>query len=96
MLGYLNSKISHRWIRENCPELQGGTRELSKVFFENIPVPKISESDQEPFVQLVDQILLAKEKDQDSTIFEKQIDNLVYKLYHLTDEEIEFIEKASK
>lgn len=37
--GFLNSNISQKWIRDNCPELQGGTRELSYIFFQNIPLP---------------------------------------------------------
>lgn len=35
----LNSSLSKLWIWYNCPELQGGTREISKVYFENFPVP---------------------------------------------------------
>lgn len=50
LLSVLNSKVARKWIRNNCPELQGGTRELSKVFFENIPVPQISLEAQQPFI----------------------------------------------
>ncbi len=38
-----NSKASRLWLWYNCPELVGGTRELSKIYFENIPVPKVGE-----------------------------------------------------
>lgn len=31
------------WIWYNCPELQGGTREISKVYFEHFPVPLANE-----------------------------------------------------
>jgi len=34
-----NSSLSKLWIWYNCPELQGGTREISKVYFEHFPVP---------------------------------------------------------
>ncbi|MBQ9454984.1 MAG: N-6 DNA methylase [Thermoguttaceae bacterium] len=34
-----NSSLAKLWIWYNCPELQGGTREVRKVFFENFPVP---------------------------------------------------------
>lgn len=36
----LNSSLAKLWIWYNCPELQGGTREISKVYFEHFPVPK--------------------------------------------------------
>ncbi|MGE0085201.1 MAG: DNA methyltransferase [Desulfococcaceae bacterium] len=94
LLGYFHSKISDRWIRENCPELQGGTRELRKIFFENIPVPPLSKKEQKPFVNLVEQILAKKEKGENTATLEKQIDQLVYNLYDLTEEEINIIESA--
>lgn len=96
VLAFLNSKPIIYYINLLDTKLGEKAYRHYKYNFEKIPIPKISESAQEPFVQLVDQILQAKEKNQDSTVFEKQIDNLVYKLYHLTDEEIAFIEKASK
>jgi len=34
-----NSSLAKLWIWYNCPELQGGTREISKVYFEHFPVP---------------------------------------------------------
>ncbi len=94
LIGYFNSKVSHRWIRENCPELQGGTRELSKIFFENIPIPQIPVSAQQPFIALVEQILVKKEQNEDTTELETQIDQMVYELYGLTAEEIEIIENS--
>ncbi len=38
-----NSSLSKLWIWHNCPELQGGTREIRKVYFEHFPVPKANE-----------------------------------------------------
>jgi adenine-specific DNA-methyltransferase len=92
LVGFFNSKISHRWIRQNCPELQGGTRELSKIFFENIPVPPLSVEAQKPFIALVDEILIRKENGEDTAGLEAEIDRLVYELYGLTEEEIDIIE----
>ena len=39
----LNSSLAKLWIWYNCPELQGGTREIRKVYFEHLPVPKANE-----------------------------------------------------
>ncbi len=38
-----NSSLAKLWIWFNCPELQGGTREISKIYFENFPVPQANE-----------------------------------------------------
>lgn len=92
LVAILNSSISHYYIRQNLPELQGGTRELSKVFFINHPVPKISKSQQKPFETLVDKIISQKERGEDTTAEEQKIDNLVYKLYELTYEEVKIVE----
>jgi hypothetical protein len=76
-----------------------------KAFLEQLPIPKIAESDQKPFIDLVDKILAItkdedylqnKEKQAKVKEYEYQIDQMVYKLYGLTDEEIKVIEKFKK
>ncbi len=68
-----------------------------KAFIERLPIPQITEKNQEladKIIALVDKILQAKEKDPKANTqrLEKEIDALVYQLYHLTDEEIKIIE----
>lgn len=68
-----------------------------KAFIERLPIPKITEKNQELADKITDgaeQILQAKEKDPKTNTqrLEKEIDALVYQLYHLTDEEIKIIE----
>lgn len=68
-----------------------------KAFIERLPIPKITEKNQELADKITDctkQILKAKEKDPKANTqkLEKEIDALVYQLYHLTDEEIKIIE----
>jgi tRNA1(Val) A37 N6-methylase TrmN6 len=94
LVSFFNSKLFKFCFEENFPELQGNTRELNKVVFEQIPVKKISDEAQQPFIKLVEEILaLKKEKsDADTTALETQIDQLVYQLYNLTEEEIKIIE----
>ena len=99
LTGYFNSRVAAKWIRENCPELQGGTRELRKVFFENILIPPITEANQHLATQIetrVDQILDAKRTDPDENVceLENQIDQIVYLLYDLTPEEIAIVAEA--
>ncbi|RVY83539.1 class I SAM-dependent DNA methyltransferase [Helicobacter pylori] len=68
-----------------------------KAFIERLPIPQITEKNQEladKIIALVDKILKSKEKDPKANTqgLEKEIDALVYQLYHLTDEEIKIIE----
>ncbi|MFP6100990.1 class I SAM-dependent DNA methyltransferase [Helicobacter pylori] len=68
-----------------------------KAFIERLPIPQITEKNQELADKITDgakQILALKEKDPKANTqkLEKEIDALVYQLYHLTDEEIKIIE----
>lgn len=51
----LNSKLCKLWIWYNCPELQGGTREIRKVYFENFRIPL--DTNQQSFVSLADTMI---------------------------------------
>jgi len=59
-----------------------------------IPIKLISPEDQELFIELVDEIILSKQDDSsaDTSSLENEIDQLVYKLYDFSQEEIDFVE----
>ncbi|WP_120854782.1 class I SAM-dependent DNA methyltransferase [Helicobacter pylori] len=68
-----------------------------KAFIERLPIPQITEKNQELARKITDcakKILQTKEKDPNANTqeLEKEIDALVYQLYNLTDEEIKIIE----
>ncbi|GAA8266602.1 class I SAM-dependent DNA methyltransferase [Helicobacter pylori] len=68
-----------------------------KAFIERLPIPQITPKNQELADKITDgaeAILALKEKDPKANTqeLEKEIDALVYQLYHLTDEEIKTIE----
>ncbi|WP_121015538.1 class I SAM-dependent DNA methyltransferase [Helicobacter pylori] len=70
-----------------------------KAFIERLPIPKITEKNQElahKITDYADKILQTKEKDPKANTqrLEKEIDALVYQLYNLTDEEIKIIENG--
>ena len=73
-------KMDWRWIHQYVVEL---------------PIPKLTAAQQQPFTNLVDQILATKTKDQniDITELENQINKLVYQLYELNIDEIKIIER---
>ncbi|MCQ2723738.1 class I SAM-dependent DNA methyltransferase [Helicobacter pylori] len=92
----LNSKCIYFAMRKFY--MGGGIEgELKTNNLEKIPIPKITEKNQEladKIIVLVDKILQSKAKDPKANTqkLEKEIDALVYRLYHLTDEEIKIIE----
>ncbi|RKV57998.1 class I SAM-dependent DNA methyltransferase [Helicobacter pylori] len=70
-----------------------------KAFIERLPIPQITEKNQELAQKITDcaeRILKSKEKDPKANTqrSEKEIDALVYQLYNLTDEEIKIIENG--
>ncbi|RVZ27975.1 class I SAM-dependent DNA methyltransferase [Helicobacter pylori] len=72
-----------------------------KAFIERLPIPQITEKNQELADKITDgakQILALKEKDPKANTqgLEKEIDALVYRLYNLTDEEIKIIEEEQE
>jgi len=55
-----------------------------------------SESQEQDLKILVNEILSIKKSSADTTVLENQIDQLVYQLYDLTEEEIKIIESITK
>ncbi len=85
----LNSRLMHWHLRQIAPTSGMGTLRWKRVYVERLPLPKPSKEEQQPFVQLVDRILNAATPDTDA---EQEIDQLVYNLYGLTDDEIAAVE----
>jgi len=73
-------------------DLRGDTFRYKKAFLENLPIPQITAEAQRPFETLVDKILEAKKKSENTSSYEAEIDKLVYALYGLTDDEIAVVE----
>ena len=86
LTAFLNSSIFKFCFLNNFPELQGGTRELRKVFFDKIPVIQIDDQLNEQFVSLISEM-------QNNPTVEKakSIDKLLFDVYDLTDAERDVI-----
>lgn len=84
-----NSHLFDFCFRSNFPELLGGVVELSKVFFEKIPIKEPEPIFENDFDVLVDRILAAKQSNPqaDTRTLEQALDLMVYKLYELTYDE---------
>lgn len=86
LTAFLNSSLFKFCFADKFPELQGRTRELSKIFMDEIPVMEVNDDDEFRFVMLVEatQRNISKEK-------LLEIDNAIFDLYKLTKEEKEHI-----
>ncbi len=87
ILGLLNSKIIIKWINEIDSPVGIVAYRHYKYNFEQIPIPEISEKEQQTFVQLVNAILQGKNTGESTVALEHQIDIMVYHLYELNYEE---------
>ena len=86
LTAFLNSSLFKFCFRDSFPELQGGTRELRKIFFERIPVLQPTKEMEILFQKLVNDIQKSYTIDK-----AKHIDQLIFELYQLTPEEKELI-----
>lgn len=99
ILALLNSKLNYFWLF-NRGKRKGNYLELIVKPLSEIPIKKISEPEQKPFIELVNQILEITGKENydpknpppEQKLLEAKIDQMVYKLYGLTPEEIKIVE----
>ena len=95
IIAFLNSSLFKFCFRNSFPELQGGTRELSKIYFEKISNMKINDSINDVFVNLLHQIDKLNQQNKTTKHIERLIDKELFNIYSLTDAEkkkIGFIE----
>ncbi|MGH9898472.1 MAG: hypothetical protein ACRD63_09070, partial [Pyrinomonadaceae bacterium] len=96
--GLINSKLWFFYIAETYSSSsynQGIT--FTKGMINNFPLPPFDKT-QLRLQALVDQVLNSKGKDPsiDTSKLQREIDQLVYKLYELTPDEIAIVEGAQK
>jgi type II restriction/modification system DNA methylase subunit YeeA len=96
LLAILNSNLAKWYFNLIATSSGMGTNRWLKYKIEQLPIKDISESKQKPFEKVVDEILKARKKNAnaDTLALEKEIDQLVYQLYGLTEEEIRIVEGA--
>jgi adenine-specific DNA-methyltransferase len=83
-----NSNLFNYCFRDNFTDLGSGGRRLKKVFFEKVPIKKITDTEEKPFALILDYLVALKKEnsqepsDQFMFIYFEQIANaLVYELY---------------
>lgn len=98
VLAVMNSRITTWFYRSNTDEEGKVFAQIKIELLRKLPVPKASQREQEPLVNLVEKILKAKASNPaaDTTVLEREIDRQVYALYGLTLEEIAIVEGVAK
>jgi hypothetical protein len=90
LAAFFNSSLFKYCYRDNFPELLGGSRELRKVFMMQLPVIQINDIQNSQFA-----LILQSAISTDGLVAACEIDNLLFDLYGLSEEErriIGFIE----
>ena len=92
LLGILNSAVIKFFFPQICPKIRGGFMRFKSIYVEQIPIPTCDNP--QPIENLVKKILSAKDIDPKADIshLEHQIDQIVYQLYGLTEEEIAIVQ----
>src|SRR5258708_39817307 len=91
----LNSPVAAWYISQTSTQMRGGWYSFESRYIKNIPVPKQPKSI-DMLENKVDEIMLMKDFTsviRDSLI--NEINNLIYRLYELTNDEIAIVENSS-
>jgi hypothetical protein len=96
LLGLLNSKLMNWVIYDLCPVKMGNARKYGLDYIKKLPIVKSETNIQNRIGLLVDEIINMKKSNLETHDLENQIDQLVYQLYDLTEEEINIIESNEK
>nr|WP_315184456.1 Eco57I restriction-modification methylase domain-containing protein [uncultured Flavobacterium sp.] len=84
---FLNSSIFKYCFINNFPELQGGTREIRKIFLDKIPVLHVSDEINLCFKNLIEEIQKLIMNQQSIQKIEIEIDQKIFELYSLSEDE---------
>jgi len=98
LLAILNSTFANKWyyLKFETTHMAGGYLRYDIPYLEKLPIPLIPKKSANKLSRLVEKII--SEKNKDITIntsqIENEIDNLVYKLYELSYDEVKVIDPA--
>ena len=87
----LNSTLVTWFMRNSALNSGMGTTRWVRFTVDRIPVPVIGSTSEQPFIQLVDKILQSHDTGTDTKELEATVDELVFALYGLTNEEVRAI-----
>jgi hypothetical protein len=91
ILGILNSKLADYYIRNLGVTRNGGYFEYKPMFISQMPVPDPKPGDRKTIESLVEKILGSNKGNMDISNLDTELNMYIYKLYLLTEKEINFI-----
>ncbi|MFN8290203.1 MAG: TaqI-like C-terminal specificity domain-containing protein [Chitinophagaceae bacterium] len=89
VLAVINSHLANVWYKNYDTDI-----EIKLTSVKNIPLPIASKKQTDQIVKIVEQIMANKIHDGDNTLLISELNNLIYKLFDLTSEEIKIVESA--
>jgi adenine-specific DNA-methyltransferase len=92
ILGLMNSKLMNYVYSNKFKSTKTVFSEIQARSIKELPIPKISNEFENEITSLSSEIISLKKSMADTTDLENQIDQLVYQLYELTEEEIKIVE----
>lgn len=94
LLAILNSSFANRWyfLKFETTHMAGGYIRYDIPYIEQLPIPVMTEVNKLNVIHKVNQILELTGKNLNSSHLQKEIDNMVYKLYNLTLDEVKLID----
>ena len=96
LVGVMNSLVGWYLCKQCVSILDKGGYMMQKAFVERIPVLRVSATKQKPIIALVDKILAAKKSDSNADVsaLESKIDEKVFDLYGLDDNERKIVRES--
>ncbi|MHB1146479.1 MAG: TaqI-like C-terminal specificity domain-containing protein, partial [Lutibacter sp.] len=96
ILGLMNSKLMNYIYSNKFKSTKTVFSEIQARSIKELPIPKIRSEIEKQMIVLADKVISFKKLNDDTTDLEAQIDQLVYELYELTEDEIKIVENSSK
>ena len=92
-LAIFNSSLFYYFIKQTSTPYNNNYYYFKTNYIQPFSIPEINEDFQNIIKPLVEAIVLQKKEKENTQLLENKIDNLVYQLYNLTDDEISIIEQ---
>jgi adenine-specific DNA-methyltransferase len=96
ILGLMNSQLMNYVYNNKYKSTKTVFSEIQARSVKQLPIPFVTAIEENEIKTLVDEVIDLKNSDLNTTKLENQIDQLVYQLYDLTEEDIQIIENSLK
>lgn len=93
ILGLMNTRLMSYVYKNKFKSTKTVFSEIQARSVKELPIPKVTEDIENAIAELSDRVLKLKRDNMESLHLEEQIEQMVYQLYGLTEEEIEIIEQ---